>query len=165
MYCTTDNVSYCFYCRKVNSQGGLTFSKRLDDAFISSGFSHWKKARDNFREHESSQCNREACMKYAAVVALASTSAVEERKMRRSLLLKQLSSLQYLVHQGLAIHGHCDNEGNLQQLMKCRTKDIPQFQQWIKQGKYQSPEIVNELINLIARQVLNSLLDNIKSAR
>ena len=58
-------------------------------------------------------------MKYAAskqqsVVALASTSAVEEQKMRRSLLLKQLFSLQYLVRQGLAICGHCDNKGNLQ---------------------------------------------------
>ena len=43
MYCTTDNASYCFYYRKVNSQGGLTFSKKLDDAFISSGFNNWKK--------------------------------------------------------------------------------------------------------------------------
>ena len=51
------------------------------------------------------------------------------------------------MHQGLAICGHCDSEGNLQQLMKSRAEDIPQFKQWIEQGKYQSPEIVNELIN------------------
>jgi len=32
-YCTTRNTVFCFYCRKVNLQGGLTFCKRSDDAF------------------------------------------------------------------------------------------------------------------------------------
>ena len=99
-----------------------------------------------------------AALRQPSVVALARTSGEEEQRSRRSFLLKQLSSIQYLVRQGLAIRGHCDIEGNLQQLMKCRAEDIPRFQQWIKQGKYQSPEIVNELIRLMARQVLNSIL-------
>ena len=169
-YCVTQKVGYCFYCRKMYNQGELTFNKRSDGAFIFNGFSNWKKARQKFKEHENSQCHREACMMYAAlrqpsVVALARTSGEEEQQSRRSFLLKQLSSIQYLVRQGLAIRGHCDIEGNLQQLMKCRAEDIPRFQQWIKQGKYQSPEIVNELIRLMARQVLNSILNKIRTAR
>ena len=49
--------------------------------------------------------------------------------------------------------------------MKCRAEDIPNVQQWLESGKYLSPAIVNELIQLMALQVLRTLLDNIRSER
>ena len=39
-YCSTHNVTYCFYCRKAKLQGCLTFSKKAEDAFISKGFNN-----------------------------------------------------------------------------------------------------------------------------
>jgi len=169
-YCTTRNTVFCFYCRKVNLQGGLTFSKRSDDAFTCRGFSNWKKAKEKFREHEKSHCHREACMKYEAskkpsVVAVASTALKREQQTRWLMLLKQLSSLRFLMRQGLPVRGHCKQEGNLEQLMKYRAEDIPNFQQWLESGKYLSPEIVNELIQLMALQILRTLLDSIRSER
>ena len=141
-YCTTRNRVFCFYCRKVKLQGGLTF-----------------------REHEKSQCHREACMKYEAsnkpsVVVLADRALKKEQDTRRTMLLKQLSSLRFLMRQGL---GHSDIEGNLHQIMRCRAEDIPKFHQWLEAGKYQSPEIVNEQIQLMAHCVLRSVLDDIRS--
>ena len=129
-YCTTRNRVFCFYCHKVKLQGGLTF-----------------------REHEKSQCHREACMKYEAsnkpsVVVLADRALNKEQDTRRTMLLKQLSSLRFLMRQGLAVWGHSDIEGNLHQIMRCRAEDIPKFHQWLEAGKYQSPEIVNEQIQL-----------------
>ena len=62
------------------------------------------------------------------------------------MLLKQLSSLLaiYLLHQGLAIRGHDDSEGNLFQLLKLRSEDDSELKFWLKDGKYLSPAIINE---------------------
>ena len=66
-----------------------------------------------------------AALRQPSVVSLAMSPGEEEQQSRRSYKQKQLSSIQYLERQGLAIRGHCDIEENLQQLMKCRTEDIP----------------------------------------
>ena len=91
----------------MNLQEGLTFSKKSDDAFTSRGFSNWKKAKENFREHEKSHCYREACMKHEAsknpsIVALAST-ALKQEQQTRLMSLKHLSSLRFLMRQGLPV--------------------------------------------------------------
>lgn len=46
--------------------------------------------------------------------------------------------------------------------MKYRAEDMPNFQQWLESGKYLSPEIANQLIQLMALQVLRTLLDSIR---
>ncbi len=74
------------------------------------------------------------------------------------MLLAQLQSLHFLMYQGLAVRGNC-NEG---QLLKLRSSDIPQLKGWLNDRKYQSPEIVNEQIELMFKNVLRSLLTNIK---
>lgn len=38
--------------------------------------------------------------------------------------------------------------------MKCRSEDIPNFNRWIEDGKYQSPEIVNAIIELMAKSLV-----------
>ena len=57
-----------------------------------------------------------------------------DQEKHRHLLLKQLDCLQYLTRQGIAIRGHCDEDGNLYQLIKCRADDIVGMQQWIEGG-------------------------------
>ena len=58
------------------------------------------------------------------------------------------------MNQGLAVLGHCSVEENLCQIMRCRAKDIPKFQKRLESGEYQSPEIVNEQIQLMANCIL-----------
>ena len=58
------------------------------------------------------------------------------------------------MNQGLAVLGHCSVEENLRQIMRCRAEDIPKFQQRLESGEYQSPEIVNEQIQLMANCIL-----------
>lgn len=41
------------------------------------------------------------------------------------MLLRQLSSLKFLLHQGMAIRGHKEGDGNLVQLMMLRSEDVP----------------------------------------
>ena len=62
------------------------------------------------------------------------------------------------------MRGHDEEEGNLIQLLKCRSQDITDIGEWIKNGTYQSHDINNEMIQLMANQLLRSLLDEIRSA-
>ena len=168
-YCDSHHIVFCFYCREAKSKGYLTFSKNVDGAFTKSGFSNWKKAKEKFKEHEKSACHREACIKHKAskgpsVIELANSALLKTQELRRTMLLKQLTSLKYLLRQGLAIRGHLDVKGNLYQLMRCRSEDIPHLSQWMDSGNYQSPEIINELIELLAKDLLRKLIAEINSS-
>ena len=56
------------------------------------------------------------------------------------MLLKQLSSLKFLLRQGLAIRGHNDRDGNLLQLMELRSEDSPGLRRWLDSNHYLSPD-------------------------
>ena len=80
------------------------------------------------------------------------------------MLLKQLSTLKYLLRQGLAIRGHEDLEVNLLQLLKLRSEDCLQLNTWSSERKYFATPILNEQISLMGLSVLRQLLVDIKRA-
>ena len=75
-----------------------------------------------------------------------------------------LSSLQYLMRQGLAVRGHTEEEGNLYQLLKCRSDDIPGLLNWLNDGQYLSHEITDELIGMMAHKVHSDILSEVHAA-
>ena len=85
-----------------------------------------------------------------------------ELKTRRDSFLILMSSLQYLLRQGLAISGHEDMEGNLMQLLLLRAKDNHGLQKFISERCYLSAAITTELIGLMAKRVQDNLLSEIK---
>ena len=99
-----------------------------------------------------------------SIAAQLSTKILMDQEKHRDLLLKQFHSLQYLTRQGLAIRGHGDEDGNLHQLLKCRAHDITGIEQWIENGSYQSHDIINEMMQLMANQLLQKLLNEVRSA-
>ena len=56
--------------------------------------------------------------------------------------------------QGMALQGHNENEGNLYQLLKCRSEDVTALSTWLNIGQYRSYDIVNELVKIMAHKVL-----------
>ena len=76
----------------------------------------------------------------------------------------QLSSLRFLLQQGLAIREHEELEGNLFQLLLLRKEECPELQQWIESKKYLSSDIINEMIGMTAHCVLRALLHDIREA-
>lgn len=165
--CETRKKLFCFYCSAAETRKLMTFSTKAEDAFSKLGFFNWKKASQRFIKHESSQAHAEARMKVqsrADVGSLLSQAHKKEQEMRAQMLLKQLTSLKYLLRQGLAIRGHDDKEGNLMQLLKLRSKDDPQLLTWLSDGKYLSPSIINEQIKLMGDYVLRGLLTDIRRA-
>ena len=82
----------------------------------------------------------------------------------RTALLAILSSLQYLSCQGLAIRGSTDEDSNLIQLLHLRAQDIPELRSWLarKENKWLSHDILNEMTEIMAHDVLRTLIEEIK---
>ena len=149
--------------------GLLILSNRHERAFILDGFCNWKKARERFERHQASECHREAQLK---LKSLQSPSIAEQLSLQakktytenRCMLMKQLSSLRFLLRQGLAIRGHAENDGNLVQLLKLRSNDCPELKNWLDNKRYLSHDIVNEMISIMGNALLRKLLTKIREA-
>ena len=90
--------------------------------------------------------------------------AMNDQKPHREMLFKQLSSLQYLLRQGVTIWGHDEMDGTLMQLLQLRSNDCPKISNWISERKYFSSDILKEQIALIGLSVLIDILNELRSA-
>ena len=116
----------------------LCLAKKGEDAFIYAGFDNWKKAIERCNQHVYSGSHREAVMKIEllkqdSIHALLSKQAMNDQKLHREMLIKQLSSLRYLLRQGVPIRGHDEMDGNLMQLLQLRSNDCPEISNWISE--------------------------------
>ena len=168
--CKSRLKAFCSQCRLAEKQGLLSEGRRGGgDSFLKQGFNNWKKALHSFSQHVESAMHKEAVLKLnlrkqPSVVLQLKTQLKTDQSIHREMLLKQLSSIRYLLRQGLALRGHDDLEGNLQQLLLLRSEDCSALKDWMQSKKYLSPEIVNEQISLMAGQVLRNLLQEIREA-
>ena len=85
-------------------------------------------------------------MKAPCIATQLSSQVNSSEARNKKMLLKQLSSLRFLLRQGLAIRGHNEQEGNLYQILKHRCDNVPELQQWLSDNKYLSHDIVNEMM-------------------
>jgi len=80
--------------------------------------------------------------------------------------LKVLSNIRFLACQGLPLRGDGNEaESNFLQLFRLRGEDDPKVLDWLKKktNKYTSPEIQNEILKLMALQVLREVAANLHS--
>ena len=80
-----------------------------------------------------------------------------EKQENRAMLRIILQNTKYLARQGLPLRGHGDDtESNFQQLLKLRVEDVTTLADWSerKTNKYTSPEIQNEMIQIMALSIL-----------
>ena len=118
----------------------LGLATKGEDNFIDTGFDIWKKAHERFSVHAQSGHHKEAVfkaeqLKHDSVDALLCRQAMVDQKLHRQMLLTQLSTLRYLLRQGMAVRGHHEEEGNLAQLLLLRSNEIPQLKVWLKEKK------------------------------
>ena len=59
-YVNEKDVVLCSICRSHNLSGHLKLSNKKDGAFLTDGFSNWKKTVKKFQAHEKSKCHSEA---------------------------------------------------------------------------------------------------------
>lgn len=150
-YCIGRNKVFCFYCLVAYEKELITFTIHPKTAFFIEGFNNWKKAIERFHMHEKAEIHKEAKMKILSsqapsVMEQLSNEAAKRRGENRKNILKMISSLRYLLRQGLAIRGHQESEGNLIQLLFLRSEDDPSLRLFLKEQRYLSPEVMNEII-------------------
>ena len=49
--------------------------------------------------------------------------------------------------------------------MKCRSEDVPALEGWLSDGRYRSPVVISEMIQLMAFQVIRQVLADVQSAK
>jgi len=165
--CKSRKRVFCFYCRYAVKQNMLTFSKRAEPTFSINGFKNWRKALDKCDTYQSSAAHREAMLKWELTTKQIPIDVQFDSKVsklqarRRQCLLKQLDSSRYLLHQGMAIRGHAEKDGNLYHLLLHMAKYDSDLQQWIDNYRYMSHDIITKLIALMGQSLLRQILHNI----
>ena len=74
--------------------------------------------------------------------------------------------MRLLVRQGLAVRGHEDIDSNFMQTLQVRSQDNEALANWLKREekcKYESHEIQNEIIKMLAFEVLRGVIADIQA--
>ena len=147
-------------------------STKKEMAFIKGGFSNWKNAIERFKEHQTSSCHKAAIeykftipKTYSNVLEMSSDQIKKSLQYNRCCLMKIIENLQYLCREGQAIQGDTGLESNCFQLTKLRGRDDSRLVDWMKKknDKYMSHEIQNEIITIMAHQLLRDIVKDIGS--
>ena len=121
--CSTRKKVFCLYRRYFHKHNVSLFSKMGEKAFTVDGFQNWKKAIEKFQAHQSSHTHREAQEKWLtrskpSIESQLSAQVKSQQETRREGLVVQMKAIQYLCHQGIALQGHAEIDGNFKQLMR-----------------------------------------------
>ena len=169
-YDVGQDAAYCFVCCKAVKEGKMRLSSHTEESFLVKGFINWKDATRVFAKHESCDFHKSTAAALASRVDVAdmlSKQAATEKQQNRQYLLKVLSSIRFLARQGLPLHGDGDEtDSNLHQLLVLRGEDYSPINQFLErqQLKYTAHEVQNELLSIMALQILRHIAAQIQSA-
>ena len=141
---------------------------------LSRGYTNWKDAPEAFKKHTSSNTHTEAVEKLITLPAttrdvgeLLSASHAKEKEENRKHLMQIICALKYLARQSLAIRGDgMEEDGNLMQLMQVFAEKDPSLRRWMskKANTYLSHDMQNEIVEVMAMQVLRNIVADIQKA-
>lgn len=162
----------CYSCATANRQLGSTLSKRSEHAFVTTGYScNWKKAVDNFAQHEKSVQHHESCEKLALIQDNVNVSHLldkhhkEEQASARRALHAVVTTLLTLAHTGSAIRGHKMDDGNLMEWLNLRAQEIPELASFLQRTvAFISGDIQNELLSLMHNDVLRQIISAVNQS-
>ena len=175
-YDEVNDKALCHTCVKAY-QANMLSNACLEPAFLSSGYTNWKDAtakKGGFPAHEKSNCHKEALERLVSLPSVVkdvgeSISQIheEEKVYNRHVLLKILSNIRFLARQGSALRGSgSGKDSNFLQLYYLRSEDNPVMLNWItkKTDKYVSGDIQNEMLQVMALNILRKVASEIRSA-
>lgn len=159
----------CFVCMKAKKLNLKVISKtKVDETFIISGFSNWKKASEKFSSHESSECHKASVASIMSfnqtpITAQLSNQINNQMIAAQKALISIVSSIKYLASRTMALRGHGDNEGNFYELLQLRANDIPELKEWLQRKRaWLTHDNQNEILELLAFEVMRKLNNSIK---
>jgi hypothetical protein len=152
------------------------------------GFTTWRKLNPRIQDHENSPAHRLAFLAWKKLErGLNKSGLFDDRlqqeiakaaKMWREILERITATVQTLAQQNLPLRGHREslvsdpNSGNFLALLKYLAKFVPVVREHLDSvsGKpgclsYFSPDIKNELINLLGAKVRQTITSSIQKAK
>ena len=143
-----------------------------NDGFLS-GVNDWKHISNKLIGHHNCKIHRDAQQSLAnltfstpVIQQLAATTSNHQQRMR-SYLQRIIEALKMITAQGLALRGKEAEDGNFIKILKLMSMfDVDEeFKKWIERNNdYRSPEIINELIDIMKSKVVEKLLTVIKKS-
>ena len=136
------------------------------------GVNEWKNAHSKFCWHEKSSIHIEAVSKLLEnrnekdIVELFGQEDLKQKQESFRCLLKIFSVLRVLTRQGEALRGHTEEESNFFQHLKCLAEGNEELTAWIgkKTFRFISPKIQNEIVQMMALDILEKVTENVKKA-
>lgn len=164
----------CHICATANNHQLLDLAKNTESVFSVQGFTNWKKALQKFETHEKSASHKLAVQNVAfmrkqdAVNVQINKGLQTDQEKARQALLKLVSSMKYLAHQGLAIRGSGRDEtsGNFMQLLHLRCEDDKNLEKWLsRKQSFVSWDIQNEILQIMSHKILRSIIREINCTK
>ena len=150
----------CFACHQAFTKRLLHHGETSDSStFSHGGFDNWKRARERFQQHESSELHSDsiralALLKQTPINALLSDRKAKDQQTARSVLELIFRSIKYLGRQGMPLRGHEHRDGALWQLMLERTYNVPDQREWLsRRDNWMSDTIQNEVLEMFAHAI------------
>lgn len=167
-----DGKLLCYQCSSAVQTPGLVLTKRVEEAFSRTGVAFtWKNALEMFRKHSRSQGHLEVLEKVVLMKAKPSVFCQVDKQhitdqVDAKIALKAIATtLLTLAQTGSTIRGHDDDTGNFCAWIQTRSEDIPQLKKFVqKRQSFTSHDIQNELMQLMANDVLRQILTEIKKS-
>ena len=179
-YSQNEDAAFCFACRHFGSSEDLSF--------VEVGFSNWKNAKASkskgLNGHACSDCHINAIVAWSEYKRMQSSStsvgqilneahqrAVEENRY----YVKTVAEILYTGRQSIAQRGHREqddaaaglNEGNFLELLNLIGKHDSKIAEKIEglneNGKYTSPRIQNEVLQILADMVREQIMEEVKT--
>ena len=156
----------------------MTAEHNMEEAYITKGFNNLKKALEAFVDHQQYKAHRPA-ITYESVVPqcgdvwqMTVNDLNNERLAEKEYFIKVMECIRFLACQGSGFRGN-DSNGNLTQLFKLLNKNNPTLLTRLDkeshlepgQHRYRHNDIQNQLIELMAKQVLSKKLESIRSSK
>ena len=150
----------CSYCAEAEKRNYFGLSTKREPAFISKGFSDWKKAFEKFQIDEGSECHNEA----KQIKTLAATTEpideqsnsklADQKRNNRQIFLKILEKLRFLSRQGLPMLGDSNNRKFIHFLLS-EAKTI----------KFTHSTIQNDRLKLMSVSILRNISKKVKQSK
>ena len=174
-YSFSKDAVFCRFCRIFFSQ-----FTNADPKFARIGFKNWKKATEKFVGHAESVSHKNAEIIYMnrlqqdknnSSIASLSIYYSEEQRRNREHLKNVISCVIYLAKQGLALRGHDEttgslNQGNFIELLKFKSNDLPTLKYRLDSNhaiKYICKTSQNEIISILGGQIHKLIIEEIGS--
>jgi len=165
-YSKSKNAAFCFTCRHFGEN-----NSKSESAFTTEGFTNFTKATDKFKKHQDTNTHRTAALMYANRLAekescLSQIDSQHKLKVKenRGYLTIIIQTIMWLCKQALPLRGHDEkntsqNRGNFLELLEYQCRYNLELKKNCERTiNYLSPEIQNEMIEIIAKEIIKVIL-------